>query len=195
MNEEDGWNNEGRGKISFSLLVFLSFFYALLPAFFVLLPRVKRCWFVSDFYKFVSSFLFLVAFWQGSGTKARVERRRSVAQHLRQRGRPAHVPPAPGCTEHRLYSRPGRLHAWPARLGAQLVDPPARNARCRWRCHSDSTSSFSRLSVAGWQQRSVLGLGPWTQQTLSRFQEPGRYHLSDRSKIGRKFHRAGFILR
>ena len=159
---------KGKEKSLFPPWFFFHSFILALPSIFVLLPRVKSCWFVSDLYTFVSFSLFLVGIWQGSGAEARVERRRSVAQHLRQRGRPAHVPPAPGRAEHRLHSRSGRLHAWPPRLGAQLVDPPARNARRRWRRHLDGTSSFSRLSVAGWQQRSVLGLGPWTQQTLSR---------------------------
>jgi len=60
MNEEDGWNNEGRGKISFPPWFFFHSFILALSCIFVLLPRVKSYWFVSDLYTFVSFSLFLV---------------------------------------------------------------------------------------------------------------------------------------
>ncbi len=77
-----------------------------------------------------------------------MERRGPVAQHLRQRGRPVDVPPASGGAEHRLHPRSRRLHARPPRLGAQLVDAPARHPRRRRRRHPRSAAPLGRLPGA-----------------------------------------------
>lgn len=89
---------------------------------------------------------------QGSGIETCMERRRSVSQHFCQGGGSIDVPSTSSSSEYRLHSRPCRFYPRPPRLGAQLVNSPARYSRsCRCR-YPYSTAPLCRLSESGGQQ-------------------------------------------
>ena len=140
-------------------------------------------------------YLFIKKQKQGSGIEACVERRWPVAQHLCQRGGSINVSSASSGSEYGLHPRPCRFHAWPPRLGAQLVDAPARHSRRRWCRHPHSPSPFCWISESCGQQRPIMGLGSWPQQTLPRLEKPSRHYLPGHPQVGREFHRPRFVLR
>ncbi|XP_045426549.1 SPRY domain-containing SOCS box protein 1 isoform X1 [Pipistrellus kuhlii] len=120
---------------------------------------------------------------------ALLEPQRPLAQRLRQGGRPAAVPPAPGGPEHGRHPGQGGLHAGAARVADHLGHAAARHARRGGRGHGRRPPALRGLHHPRGQQPRVLGLGPGAQPALPRRQEPAEQDVPGLPGAGRDVHR------
>lgn len=88
-----------------------------------------------------------------------LERGRPFAEHIREGGRQADLPPASCSPEHGLHPGQGGLHEGLARLGGLLVDQAEGHARGRRRRDGGGAAAFSRVPEPGGEHRHVVGVG------------------------------------